>query len=91
MDSEVCNGELGQPILSFNKKGRDIPKKEQQSSVSLTHLVCSAIVILVSDEWAAHRSVLSCEESLNLKEIFQRDGELVANNEQGGPRERTLY
>ena len=52
-DSEVCNGELGQPILSFNKKGKDLlqSKGASKALISLTHLesVASAIVILVSE------------------------------------------
>ena len=52
LDSEVENGEEGQPVLRFSEKGRALLEKNGASEalVSLTHLesIASAVVILVS-------------------------------------------
>ena len=52
LDSEVKNGDEGQPILWFSKKGRALLEKKgaTEALVSLTHLesIASAIVVLVS-------------------------------------------
>ena len=52
LDSEVVNGDEGQPILRFSQKGRALLKKKgaTEALVSLTHLesIASSIVVLVS-------------------------------------------
>ena len=52
LDSEVVNGDEGQPILRFSKKGRALLEKKgaTEALVSLTHLesIASSIVVLVS-------------------------------------------
>ena len=53
LDSEISNGEAGEPILSFSEKGESLLKTKGASRalISLTHLeaVASAIVILISE------------------------------------------
>jgi len=52
LDSEVVNGDEGQPILRFSEKGRALLEKKgaTEALVSLTHLesIASSIVVLVS-------------------------------------------
>ena len=52
LDSEVENGEEGQPIMRFSEKGRALLEKKgaREALVSLTHLesIATAIVVLVS-------------------------------------------
>ena len=52
LDSEVVNGDEGQPILRFSEKGRALLEKKgaTEALVSLAHLesIASSIVVLVS-------------------------------------------